>query len=328
MDALEALRVENLHVCFQTKRGNKLAVDGVSFSVKKGEIFGLVGESGCGKSVTSMSILKLISSPGRITEGKIEIDGEDILKLPEKQMQKRIRGSKISMIFQEPMTSLNPLITIGEQISETLRVHKGMSKEQARKEAVQQLRNVGIPTAEKHYNSYPHSLSGGMRQRVMIAIAMACEPEILIADEPTTALDVTIQAQILELMKKVRDETGTAVVLITHDLGVVANMCDHVAVMYCGRIVEEGTTEQILKNPQHPYTKGLIASIPSISGEGTTLHNIRGTVPQVYEGMKGCYFANRCDYCIDKCKKESPLLHSISAGQRVACHLYEGTQHE
>lgn len=325
---MEVLKIDNLHVCFETKKGRKLAVDGVSFDVQKGEIFGLVGESGCGKSVTSMSILKLISSPGKITEGKIIVDGEDVRTLSEKMMQKKIRGSKISMIFQEPMTSLNPLISIGEQISETLRVHKGISRQQAKEEAIKQLKSVGIPMAEKHYDSYPHSLSGGMRQRVMIAIAMACEPEILIADEPTTALDVTIQAQILQLMKKVRDETGTAIVLITHDLGVVANMCDRVAVMYCGKIVEEGATEEILRNPQHPYTKGLIASIPSISGTEKILHNIRGTVPQIYEGAKGCYFANRCDFCMEKCKERSPDLHNVSDSHKAACHLYEVKQHE
>ncbi|MBR3244364.1 MAG: ABC transporter ATP-binding protein [Parasporobacterium sp.] len=321
---MNALRVENLHVCFQTQKGKKIAVDGVSFSVKPGEIFGLVGESGCGKSVTSMSILKLITPPGRITEGIVEVDGENILELSENQMQKRIRGSRISMIFQEPMTSLNPLITIGEQISETLRVHKNLSRKEAKEEAIRQLNNVGIPMAEKHYNSYPHALSGGMRQRVMIAIAMACEPEILIADEPTTALDVTVQAQILSLMKRASIETGVAIVLITHDLGVIANMCDRVAVMYCGKIVEEGITEDVLKNPHHPYTRGLIASIPRLTGEEKMLHSIPNTVPQIYEGAKGCYFSNRCDYCMEKCTVYTPRLKVISDQHRVACHLYGG----
>ena len=321
---MEALKVENLHVCFQTKRGNKIAVDGVSFSVKPGEIFGLVGESGCGKSVTSMSILKLIAPPGKITEGRIEVAGDNLLSFSENQMQKKIRGSRISMIFQEPMTSLNPLIPIGEQIAETLRVHKGLSLAEARGESIRQLKKVGIPMAERRYNSYPHSLSGGMRQRVMIAIAMACEPDILIADEPTTALDVTIQAQILELMKKVRDDMGTAIILITHDLGVVANMCDRVAVMYCGKIVEEGKTEDILNAPKHPYTKGLIASIPRITGNEKMLHNIRGTVPQIYEGAKGCYFLNRCNYCTEKCGEETPELYSISGEHRAACFLCGG----
>ena len=325
---MEVLKIENLHVSFRTKKGNKIAVDGVGFAVKKGEIFGLVGESGCGKSVTSMSILNLIVPPGKITDGRIEVDGIDVLKLSDKQMQKQIRGSRVSMIFQDPMTSLNPLIPIGEQISETLRVHKGISRQQAKEEAIRQLRNVGIPMPEKRYDSYPHSLSGGMRQRVMIAIAMACEPELLIADEPTTALDVTIQAQILELMKRVRNETGTAIVLITHDLGVVANMCDRVAVMYCGKIVEEGRTEDILSHPEHPYTKGLIASIPGIRGSEKMLYNIRGTVPQVYEGTKGCYFANRCDECMERCREESPKFHEIGGGHQVACHLYEVTGHE
>ena len=321
---MDALNVEDLHVCFRTQKGKKIAVDGVNFTVRPGEIFGLVGESGCGKSVTSMSVLKLISPPGKITAGKIEVDGENITGLSEKQMQKKIRGSKVSMIFQEPMTSLNPLITIGEQITETIRVHKKISKAEAKKEAIKQLQNVGIPMPEKHYASYPHSLSGGMRQRVMIAIAMACEPKILIADEPTTALDVTIQAQILDLMKKVRDDTGTSIVLITHDLGVVANMCDRVAVMYCGKIVEEGKTEEILQNPKHPYTKGLIASIPSITSKAKMLHSIRGTVPQVYEGMGGCFFSNRCDNCMERCRNDMPELQSISESHRAACHLYGG----
>lgn len=319
---MDALNIENLHVSFQTGKGNKLAVDGISFSVGHGEIFGLVGESGCGKSVSSMSILRLISPPGRITEGSIKVGGIDILSLSERDMQEIIRGSKVSMIFQEPMTSLNPLITIGEQIAETLRVHKGYSKKQAKEEAIRQLKNVGIPMPEKHYGSYPHALSGGMRQRVMIAIAMACEPALLIADEPTTALDVTIQAQILELMKKVRTETKTSILLITHDLGVVADMCDRVAVMYCGRIVEEGMTKEILHYPRHPYTKGLIASIPSIDGKDTMLHNIQGTVPQIYEGAAGCYFANRCEHCMEKCRCEAPVLESIGENHKVACHQH------
>ena len=321
-EKMDALNIENLHVSFQTGKGNKLAVDGISFTVGQGEIFGLVGESGCGKSVSSMSILRLISPPGKITKGSIQVGGIDILSLSEKEMQEIIRGSKVSMIFQEPMTSLNPLITIGEQIAETLRVHKGYSKKQAKEEAIRQLKNVGIPMPEKHYSSYPHALSGGMRQRVMIAIAMACEPELLIADEPTTALDVTIQAQILELMKKVRAETKTAILLITHDLGVVADMCDRVAVMYCGRIVEEGLTKEILHHPQHPYTKGLIASIPSIDGKDILLHNIQGTVPQIYEGAVGCYFANRCEQCVEKCMHEAPVLENIGASHKVACHQY------
>ena len=321
---MEALRIEDLHVSFDTRIGNKIAVDGVSFAVNQGEIFGLVGESGCGKSVTSMAVLKLITSPGRITSGRILVGGEDIMKYPEKRMQKDVRGSRISMIFQDPMTSLNPLIPVGEQIAETLIIHKGLSRHVAREEAIRQLKNVGIPMAEKHYSSYPHSLSGGMRQRVMIAIAMACEPDILIADEPTTALDVTIQAQILELMKDVRDRTGTAIILITHDLGIVANMCDRVAVMYCGRIVEQGETRDILKNPGHPYTRGLIASIPSITGTETMLHNIRGAVPQVYEGTSGCYFANRCDFCTLMCLEHAPELRETSRGHGVACYYHEG----
>lgn len=321
--AEKVLEINNLHIQFPTKKGIKKAVDGVSFAVNKGEIFGLVGESGCGKSVTSMAILKLISAPGRITEGEVFVDGENVVALDEDVMQTAIRGSKVSMIFQEPMTSLNPLIPIGEQIAETLRTHKKISKKDAKREALELLKMVGIPAAEKNYKSYPHNLSGGMRQRVMIAIALSCEPELMIADEPTTALDVTIQAQILDLMKKLKNETGTAIIMITHDLGVVANMCDRVAVMYCGRIVEEGSTEEILKNPKHPYTKGLIAAIPQISVSVDELYNIKGTVPQIYDDAKGCYFSNRCEFCMQKCREITPQESMVNDSHKVSCHLYE-----
>lgn len=320
----EILRVEDLQICFHTKRGKKIAVDGISFCINEGEVFGIVGESGCGKSVTSMSILKLIGSPGEITRGNVYLDGEDVLSLNEKDMQKRIRGSKVSMIFQDPMTSLNPLITIGEQISETIRVHSHISKKDAKQEAINILKQVGIPHAEERYNSYPHSLSGGMRQRVMIAIAMSCKPLLLIADEPTTALDVTIQAQILDLMKKLRKETNTAIMMITHDLGVVANICDKVAVMYCGKIVELGSVDDILHHPVHPYTKGLIASIPDIRNDRKELFSIRGTVPQIYEGSQGCYFSSRCDYCQSQCKESCPSMREVARGHFAACHTVKG----
>lgn len=316
----KVLKIKNLKVCFETNKGMKKAVDGVSFDVEKGEIFGIVGESGCGKSVTSMSILKLVSSSGKIIDGEILVDGIDVLKLSENEIQSKIRGSKVSMIFQDPMTSLNPLLTIGEQISETLRIHKGLNKNEAKRESFELLKKVGIPNVEKSYESYPHSLSGGMRQRVMIAIAISCNPEILIADEPTTALDVTIQRQILNLMKEIRDNTGTSIVLITHDLGVIANMCDRVAVMYCGKIVELGKTEEILKNPMHPYTKGLIASIPDINQRKDELYNIKGTVPQIYEDTEGCYFLNRCETCSKQCNLKTPKLIEITNNHYVACH--------
>ena len=300
------LNIEDLRIVFHNRQGDNIAVDGINFSVNKGEIFGIVGESGCGKSMTALSTLRLIAHPGKITKGKIEVDGIDIMKLTEKTMQRDIRGSKVAMIFQEPMTSLNPLFTIGEQIGESLRTHQNMSKQQARERAIELLRQVGIPMPERRVDEYPHTLSGGMRQRVMIAIAMCCKPQLLIADEPTTALDVTIQAQILKLMKNLRDQDGTAVLLISHDLGVIANMCDRVAVMYCGTIVEKGSTEQVLQNPLHPYTKGLIGSVPKITGEDKYLHTIPGTVPKIVGGVSGCRFADRCEHCTDRCRQVDP----------------------
>lgn len=317
------LEVKNLIVNFKTKKGIKKAVDDVSFSINRGEIFGIVGESGCGKSVTSMSILQLINAPGKIEGGEILLDGKNLLELSDDEMQENVRGSRIAMIFQDPMTSLNPLLTVGEQIAETIQTHKMISKEKAKEKAIELLNNVGIPAAELHYDSFPHSLSGGMKQRVMIAIAMSCEPDVLIADEPTTALDVTIQVQILDLMKKMRDEHGTAIILITHDLGVVSYMCDYVAVMYCGKIVEKATKKELINNPLHPYTKGLMAAIPKIDNTISKLYNIPGTVPQIYEDEQGCYFNNRCEFCVYKCKKEVPK-EVCTENHAVACHLYKG----
>ena len=322
------LKIVNLHVCFPTAKGLSNAVDGISLSVNKGEIFGVVGESGCGKSMTALSIVGLISKPGRVSSGEIWLNGENILALPEKEMQGRIRGEKVSMIFQEPMTSLNPLLTVGEQIVESLMVHKHMRRKDAKAQAVRLLRQVGIPEPEKRADDYPHSLSGGMRQRVMIAIAMCCQPELMIADEPTTALDVTIQAQILSLMRSLRDETGTAIILITHDLGVIANTCDRVAVMYCGEIVESGSTYEVLQHPLHPYTKGLMASVPQMESTAKLLFNIPGTVPQLSYIPKGCKFAGRCDQCMEICKTTKPSIRKTDGQNSVSCFLYEESHNE
>jgi len=321
----KVLEIKNLETHFFSSRGVAKAVDRVSYHVNKGEILGVVGESGCGKSVTSLSILQLVASPpGKIVGGEIIFDGEDLLKLSKNEMQKRIRGNRISMIFQEPMTSLNPLFTVGQQLMEPLMLHRGMDKKQARAEAIRMLGLVGIPMPERRFKQYPHSMSGGMRQRVMIAMALCCNPEVLIADEPTTALDVTIQAQILDLMKKLRDELGTSIIMITHDLGVVAEMCDRAVVMYCGSIVEEGTVEEIFKNPQHPYTQGLLASIPKLSDENAELYNIKGTVPNLTKLPQGCRFAERCEHCTEQCKQFRPGLTELTETHKVRCFLKGG----
>lgn len=327
--AEKILDVKDLHVSFDTYAGEVKAVRGVSFDLHEGEVLAIVGESGCGKSVTSLSILQLIASPpGKIVGGEILFDGEDLLKLTPAEMQKRIRGNRISMIFQEPMTSLNPLFTVGQQLMEPLMLHRGMNKKQAKEEAIHMLKMVGIPMPERRFKQYPHSMSGGMRQRVMIAMALCCNPEILIADEPTTALDVTIQAQILDLMKKLRDEMGTSIIMITHDLGVVAEMCDRAAVMYCGSVVEEGTVEEIFKNPQHPYTKGLLASIPKLTDECTELYNIKGTVPSLTNLPTGCKFAERCEHCTRECMEHRPGLTELTPTHKVRCFLKGGTRDE
>lgn len=324
----EILKINDLHVSFPTHYGTNIAVDGVNLSVKKGEIFGIVGESGCGKSMTALSVMRLLSASGRITGGEIFIDGENILTLSEKQMQRRIRGKKAAMIFQEPMTSLNPLVTVGEQIAEVLRTHKGMKKKEAKAEAIRFLSLAGIPEPEKRAEVYPHQMSGGMRQRVMIAIAMCCKPDILIADEPTTALDVTVQAQILNLMRSLRNETGTAIVMITHDLGVIADICDRVAVMYCGCVVEEGSVEDVLRHPRHPYTKGLIASVPKMDGAVKYLHNIPGTVPQLHHLPRGCRFADRCPQCTEACREKMPEVTLVDSSHSVRCFACEEESHE
>ncbi len=316
------LDVQNLKTGFKTDDGSFLAVDDVSFTVKRGQTLGIVGESGCGKSVTSLSVMRLVQKPGSIQAGKVLFKGRDLLTLSDDQMRE-IRGNEIAMIFQEPMTSLNPVYTIGDQIEEAIILHqKSLNKEQARSRAIQMLRIVGIPAPEKRFHEYPHQLSGGMRQRVMIAIAISCNPELLIADEPTTALDVTIQAQILDLMRNLQKEFNAGMILITHDLGVVAEMCQEVAVMYAGRIVEFGTVEDIFYRPKHPYTKGLLDSIPHFETghKLEQLKTIQGMVPSPYNLPVGCRFADRCPYAQDDCRAVYPSMENLRGLHKVACY--------
>ncbi|MEH7110706.1 ABC transporter ATP-binding protein [Bacillus sp. JJ1764] len=317
------LRINDLRVSFQTGKKFLPAVDGVSFELKDGEILGIVGESGSGKSVTSLATMGLIPSPpGKIEQGDIIFNGRNITHLPEKDWRK-IRGNQISMIFQEPMTSLNPLFSIGNQLMEGIRLHTNLSKAEAKVRSIELLKLVGIPRAEGILKEHPHQLSGGMRQRVMIAMAMACNPRVLIADEPTTALDVTIQAQILALMKDLNQKTNTSIILITHDLGVVAEICQRVIVMYAGQIVEQGDVRTILKNPQHPYTKGLLKSVPVLSEKKDRLYSIPGTVPAPGAVKQGCKFAARCAEAFEKCHHESPEIYSSDKdGHEVRCFLH------
>ena len=316
------LEIKDLCLEFSTENGRVRVVNGVSLQIKKGETLGLVGESGCGKSVTAMSIMRLIDTPpGYYPEGEILYQGEDLLKKSENQMSK-IRGNDISMIFQEPMTSLNPVLRIGEQIEESLFIHQKINKKEAKEKALEMIRKVRIPREEEIYRSYPHELSGGMRQRVMIAIALACDPNLLIADEPTTALDVTIQAQILELMVKLKEEIDASILFITHDLGVVAEMCDRVAVMYSGEIVEQGEVYEIFASPKHPYTQGLLRSIPKIGKTRGILPSIRGQVPMPGTIKEGCKFRDRCDYVMDICHREEPGFMEIANGHHCRCFLY------
>jgi oligopeptide/dipeptide ABC transporter ATP-binding protein len=319
------LEVKGLHTSFFTRDGVVRAVDGIDFHVDRGEIMGLVGESGCGKSVTSLSIMRLVASPGRIVAGEILFDGTDLLTIPDDQMRE-IRGDRISMVFQQPTSSLNPVMEVGKQIQEVLRIHRNMKGTAAHARAAELLRMVGIPDPERRLKAFPHEMSGGMAQRVMIAMALACEPELLIADEPTTALDVTIQAQILDLMRNLRDETGTAIVLITHDLGVVAEMCDRVAVMYAGEIVEYTDVTSLFREPLHPYTKGLIGSIPVVGDVKDELAVIPGNVPNLIDLPKGCRFAPRCVARVEEdvaiALEVHPNLHPIRPGHEVRCWLY------
>ncbi len=317
------LEVKNLKTYFYTDEGEVPAVDGLDFNLDERETLAIVGESGCGKSVTSLSILRLIPyPPGKIVEGEILYKGKDLLKLNEKEMRS-VRGNDISMIFQEPMTSLNPVFTVGKQIIESLIYHQNMTKQQAKTRAIEMINLVGIPTPEKCICNYPHQLSGGMRQRIMIAMALACNPKILIADEPTTALDVTIQAQILRLMSDLKEKTNTAIILITHDLGIVAQIAKNVMVMYAGEAVEYGDVHSIFINPLHPYTIGLLESIPKLNDEKEKLYNIKGTVPNPRDYPKGCRFAPRCDKVIDKCINEKPPLKEVGNNRKVRCWNHE-----
>jgi peptide/nickel transport system ATP-binding protein len=313
------LEVKGLKTHFFTDEGVVRAVDGVDFYINKGETLGVVGESGCGKSVTALSIMRLIATPpGRIVEGQILYDGRNLLDLTPAQMRK-IRGKEISMIFQEPMTSLNPVFTVGEQIAEALRLHEGLNRRDAMDKTVEMLKLVHIPNAERRVKEYPHQLSGGMRQRIMIAMALSCNPKLLIADEPTTALDVTIQAQILDLVKRLQKELGMGVVMITHDLGVVAESCDRVIVMYAGRKVEEADVLDLFDRPLHPYTRALMASMPSMNSSGARLAEIPGMVPAPDELGRGCAFAARCPHANARCTAETPSLVEQDAGHAVAC---------
>lgn len=313
------LEVKNLKTYFFTDDGVAKAVDDVSFYLDKGETLGLVGESGCGKSVSALSIMRLIPDPpGKVVGGEILFKGTDILKLSEKDMQD-IRGNDIGMIFQEPMTSLNPVFTCGDQIEEAVILHQKLSKAQAKQKAIEMLKLVGIPAPEQRYNEYPHQLSGGMRQRIMIAMALSCNPEILIADEPTTALDVTVQAQILELINKLQRELGMGVIMITHDLGVIAEVSTRVAVMYASKVAEYGNVDQIFYNPKHPYTIGLLNSIPKLNKNKEKLSTIEGNVPAPTNYPKGCHFCTRCTFAIEKCWTEQPPLFQIEPGHTAAC---------
>jgi len=316
------LEIKNLKTHFFTHEGIVKAVDGVSLKINQGETLGIVGESGSGKSVTALSIMRLIPQPpGKIINGEVYFEGQDLLKLNDKEIRE-VRGKKISMIFQEPMTSLDPVFTIGHEIIETIQLHQGLSKTEAREKAIDILKIVGIPDVEKRIDNYPHELSGGMRQRVMIAMALSCNPTLLIADEPTTALDVTIQAQILRLINDLKNKFGASVMLITHDLGVIAEMCDYVAVMYAGHIVEYTDVYTLFKHSLHPYTKGLSKSIPRLDVEVEHLDVIPGIVPNLLDLPSGCPFHPRCNFCFEKCVEEIPELIEIEDSHLVKCHLF------
>ena len=315
-----ALQVRDLRVQIETDTATLDILHGISFDIYKGETLGIVGESGCGKSMTALSIMRL-TQPNAKVSGSITLDGQSLLDMPMKDFRK-IRGNRVSMIFQEPMTSLNPVFTVGHQLMEVFRLHQGLDKKQAREKSIEALRMVNVPMPEKRVDCYPYELSGGLRQRVMIAMALACRPELLIADEPTTALDVTIQAQVLDLMCKLRDELGTAIAFITHDLGVVSELCSRTIVLYCGEIMEEGDTESLLTSPLHPYTEGLKASLPE-RGSRERLHVIPGSVPSALDFPKGCVFAPRCPYATARCAAEKPPLYDMGGGRAVRCFRCE-----
>ena len=317
------LEIRGLNSYFFTEKGVVPAVDGLDLDIPKGKIIGLVGESGCGKSMTAKSIMGLLKYPVRVAGGSIRFEDQDLTRLSDKELRK-ICGNDISMIFQEPMTSLNPVLKVGRQVRETLLVHNPtMSKAEAKQRVVEMFQRVGIPEAEKRYDCYPHELSGGLRQRVMIAMAMVCKPKLLIADEPTTALDVTIEAQILRLMKELRDETGMSVLIITHNMGVVAEICDYVYVMYAGKIMEQAETFELFDHTMHPYTKGLLDSIPRIGQNAERLHTIPGVVPNLLHLSQGCPFSNRCEYATDQCRTEKAQLHPVAPDHQVRCFRCE-----
>jgi oligopeptide/dipeptide ABC transporter ATP-binding protein len=321
----DLLKIEGLKTVFRTEAGTARAVDGVSFTVGRGETVGLVGESGCGKSVTALSIMRLVADPpGRIEEGTVIFEGRDLLSLSDGDMRK-VRGNEISIVFQEPLSSLNPVFTCGEQIREAIALHQRLGRKESKQKAIEMLRLVRIPDPEKRYGSYPHQMSGGMRQRVMIAMALSCQPKLLIADEPSTALDVSVQAQIIELLAELRSRMEMAVLLITHDLAVVAQMADRIVVMYAGVVVEESPVEQLFKSPAHPYTKGLIDSLPRLGQSLERLPMIPGTVPDPLDLPEGCRFSDRCGERFDKCAAESPLF-DLGGGRRARCWLCERSE--
>lgn len=317
------LQIQHLKTQFQTSKGISPVVDDVTIDIPKGKIVGLVGESGCGKSMTAMSVMQLVKKPGKIVDGKVILMGRNLLEASEKEMR-NVRGNEISMIFQEPMTSLNPVFRIGDQVDEVIALHDGenKSKDEVKKRTVELLEMVGIANSEGVYKMYPHELSGGMRQRVMIAMALACNPRIIIADEPTTALDVTIQAQILDLLRNLKDKINSSIMLITHDLGVIAEMADYVVVMYAGRVVEKGTAQEIFENPAHPYTIGLMASKPVVGKKVDRLYSIPGKVPNPVNMPNYCYFKDRCEMCVDACQGKYPEVIKLSDTHEVSCYRY------
>ena len=317
------LKIEHLKTQFFTSKGTVPAVDDVSIEIPQGKIVGLVGESGCGKSMTAMSVMRLVRKPGRIVDGRVLLMGKNLLEATPSEMRD-VRGNDIAMIFQEPMTSLNPVYKVGRQVREAILLHQNVSKEEAKARVIDIFDKCGIPEPEKRYHSYPHQLSGGLRQRVMIAMAMVCQPELLIADEPTTALDVTIEAQILRLMKELRDQNGTSILLITHNMGVVAQMCDYVYVMYAGKVMEQAETFELFENTRHPYTAGLLRSIPRMDSQVERLYSIQGVVPNLLKLPAGCSFCTRCDRADDTCRAERPELYEVSPGHLVRCRLERG----
>lgn len=326
------LKIENLQSYFFTAKGTVPAVDDVTIEVPAGKIIGVVGESGCGKSMTAMSVMGLLRHPGKVVGGRITLNGRDITYLNSRE-RAQVRGNEISMIFQEPMTSLNPVYPVGRQVQEAILLHQKVSKEEAKRQVIEIFKEVGIPEPEKRYRSYPHQLSGGLRQRVMIGMAMVCKPKVMIADEPTTALDVTIEAQILRLMKKLRDEQGTSIILITHNMGVVAEVCDYVYVMYAGKVMEQAETFELFANTQHPYTQGLLKSIPRLDSNEERLYTIEGVVPNLLHLPQGCGFCNRCSKVSERCMEEKPQLYDTGADEsgmrhKVRCFLYDNREEE